>query len=233
MIRGWRASRLPPATICYGYARHIASAAPSDWKHTRLDCFRHLANTLDVNKESGIDRMKLVFLHGPPAVGKLAVARELARLTEYKLFHNHLTVDLVGSLFTFGSEPFVVLREKIWLSAFHEAATNNVSLVFTFNPENTVRGQFIQDALAVVENAGGELIFIELTCAEAELERRVVDPSRREFDKLRSVEQYRNLKAAGAFRFPSLPEGLSLDTTHRSPADTAKLISGHLSGSGE
>jgi predicted kinase len=32
------------------------------------------------------DRMKLVFLHGPPAVGKLAVARELARLTGYKLF---------------------------------------------------------------------------------------------------------------------------------------------------
>ncbi len=125
-----------------------------------------------------IDRMKLVFLHGPAAVGKLSVARELARLTGYKLFHNHLTVDLVGSLFAFGSEPFVALREKIWLSAFHEAATNNVSLVFTFNPENTVRGQFIQDALAVVENAGGKVIFVELTCAEDELERRIVHPFR-------------------------------------------------------
>ena len=172
--------------------------------------------------------MKLVFLHGPPAVGKLAVARELARLTGYKLFHNHLTVDLVGSLFAFGSEPFVALREKIWLSAFHEAATNNVSFVFTFNPERTVREQFIHEALAVVESAGGKAIFVELTCAEDELERRIEHPSRGEFGKLRSVEQYRNLKATGAFRFRSLPEGLSLDTTQRPAADTAKLISEYL-----
>ena len=37
--------------------------------------------------------MKLVVLHGPPAVGKLTVARELARLTGWRLFHNHLVVD--------------------------------------------------------------------------------------------------------------------------------------------
>lgn len=175
-----------------------------------------------------MNQMKLVFLHGAPAVGKLAVARELARLTGYKLFHNHLTVDLVGSLFAFGSQPFVLLREKIWLSAFHEAAKNNLSLIFTFNPERTVREQFIQEAIAVVESAGGKVIFVELLCAEDELERRIEHPSRGEFGKLRSVEQYRNLKAAGAFQFPSLPAGLSLDTTHRSAADTARLISEHL-----
>lgn len=172
--------------------------------------------------------MKLVFLHGPAAVGKLAVARVLARLTGYRLFHNHLTVDLVGSLFAFGSEPFVALRENIWLSAFHEAAKNNVSIIFTFNPERTVREQFIQDAVAIVESAGGKVVFVALTCDEDEIERRIVDPSRRQFGKLRSVEQYRNLIAAGAFRFPSLPEGLSLDTTDRSAADTAKLISEYL-----
>lgn len=174
------------------------------------------------------DRMKLVFLHGPAAVGKLSIARVLARLTGYRLFHNHLTVDLVGSLFAFGSEPFVALREKIWLSAFHQAAKNNVSIIFTFNPERTVREQFIQDALAVVEGAGGKIVFVALTCDGDEIERRIADPSRRQFGKLRSVEQYRNLKAAGGFRFPSLPEGLSLDTTRRSAADTAKLISEYL-----
>jgi hypothetical protein len=174
--------------------------------------------------------MNLGFLHGPPAVGKLSVARELASLTGYKLFHNHLTVDLVGSLFAFGSEPFVALREKIWLSAFHEAAANNVSLIFTFNPERTVRERFISDALAVTKNAGGKIIFVALTCDEVEIERRIGDPSRRQFGKLRSVEQYQKLKAAGAFRFPILPEGLSLDTTHRSAADTAKFISEYLAG---
>jgi len=158
----------------------------------------------------------------------LAVARELVRLAGYKLFHNHLTVDLVGSLFAFGSEPFVLLREKIWLAAFQQAARNNLSLIFTFNPERTVREQFIGEAIAAVESAGGEIVFVELICAEEELERRIENPSRREFGKLRSVEQYRNLKAAGAFQFPRLPEGLSLDTTNRAAVDTARLISEYV-----
>ena len=54
--------------------------------------------------------MKLLFLHGAPAVGKLTVARDLAALTGLRLFHNHLTVDLVSSLFAFGSEPFILLN---------------------------------------------------------------------------------------------------------------------------
>ena len=177
-----------------------------------------------------MNQMKLVFVHGAPAVGKLAVARELARLTGYRLFHNHLTVDLVSSVFTFGSEPFVLLREEIWLAVFRTAAQNNVSLVFTFNPEHTVRERFIQDTLDVVGAAGGKVIFVELTCTEEELERRIENPSRNEYDKLRGVEQYRALKDAGAFRFPKLPTGLTLDTTHCSPSDTAETIRQYISG---
>ena len=168
--------------------------------------------------------MKLVFLHGAPAVGKLTVARELAALTGFRLFHNHLTVDLVSSLFPFGSEPFIRLREQIWLAAFAEAAREDISLIFTFNPESTVRERFVQDAIAVVAAAGGTVMFVELTCAEEELERRLEDASRKEFGKLASVEQYRSLKAAGAFHFPKLPNGLSLDTTNSSSNNTAKLI---------
>src|SRR5882724_8680499 len=172
--------------------------------------------------------MKLVFLHGAPAVGKLTVARELAMRTGFRLFHNHLTVDLVSSLFSFGSEPFVLLREQIWLAAFAEAARNNVSLIFTFNPERTVRERFIQDTLDVVGLAGGEVIFVELTCTAEELERRIEDASRKEFGKLASIEQYRSLKDAGAFQFPNLPNGISLDTTNQPATDTAELISEYV-----
>lgn len=169
--------------------------------------------------------MKLVFLHGRPAVGKLTAARELAALTGFSLFHNHLTVDLVSSLFPFGSEPFIRLREQIWLAAFAEAARNDVSLIFTFNPEHTVREHFVQDAIETVSAAGGKVIFVELTCTEAELEQRIDDVSRKEFGKLASVELYRSLRAAGAFEFPELPKDLSLDTTSQSPADSARVIS--------
>jgi chloramphenicol 3-O-phosphotransferase len=174
-------------------------------------------------------QMKLVFLHGAPAVGKLTVARELGTLTGFRLFHNHLTVDLVSSLFPFGSEPFIRLREQIWLAAFAEAASQQLSFIFTFNPERTVRERFVRDAIEAVESAGGKVIFVELTCSEAELERRIEDASRKKFGKLASVEQYRSLKAAGAFQFPKLPNGISLDTTSQSPDQTARLISEYVS----
>jgi hypothetical protein len=175
--------------------------------------------------------MKLVFLHGPPAVGKLTIARELALLTSFRLFHNHLTVDLVSSLFPFGSEPFIHLREQIWLAAFAEATRNNVSLIFTFNPERTVRKSFVQETIDVVEGAGGQVIFVELTCTEEELERRMEDASRKEFGKLASVEQYRSLRDAGAFQFMELPNGLVVDTTNGPASDTAQLISDHIAQS--
>ncbi len=131
---------------------------------------------------------------------------------------------MASSLFPFGSEPFILLREQIWLAAFAEAARNNVSLIFTFNPERTVRERFIQDTIDVVEAQSGRVIFIELTCAEAELEVRLEDASRKEFGKLASLEQYRSLKDAGAFDFEKLPSGISLDTTNTAAAATARLI---------
>jgi chloramphenicol 3-O-phosphotransferase len=172
--------------------------------------------------------MLLIFIHGAPAVGKLTVARELSALTGFPLFHNHLTVDLVSALFAFGTPSFVSLREQIWLAAFAEAARNDLSLIFTFNPERTVNEEFTQKAMDVVAEAGGRVIFVELTCSEGELERRMEEPSRKEFGKLASLEQYRTLKSAGAFEFPKLTSDISIDTTDQSPTVTAKQISDHL-----
>ena len=50
--------------------------------------------------------MPLLFLHGPPATGKLTVARELAALTGWELFHNHLVVDAVLRDHPFGTPGF-------------------------------------------------------------------------------------------------------------------------------
>jgi hypothetical protein len=50
--------------------------------------------------------VKLVFLHGVAASGKLTTARELESQIGYPVFHNHLVVDLLTTVFTFGSQPF-------------------------------------------------------------------------------------------------------------------------------
>ena len=169
--------------------------------------------------------MDLVFIYGPAASGKLTVARELSRMTGLRLFHNHLTVDAVTAVFDFGSEPFVRLREQIWLSIFREAAQRDVSIIFTFTPERTVRASFVQDTIDAVRSAGGRLLFVQLTCTVDEIERRIADTSRTQFGKLRSLELFRELNQAGAFEYPKLPDpGLSIDTGQTSPSEAAMRI---------
>jgi hypothetical protein len=170
--------------------------------------------------------MKLIFLHGLPGVGKLTVARELAGLTGFRIFHNHLTVDLVESMFEFGSQPFVELRENIWLAAFKQAADAKLpGLIFTFAFDRTVRGSFIENVRRAVESRGGEVLFVELQCSPEELERRITQPSRQKFGKLASLEQFHELSAAGAFVDPGIPaERLVLETTEVSAPEAARLI---------
>jgi hypothetical protein len=172
--------------------------------------------------------MRLIFIYGPPAVGKLTVARELAELTGLPLFHNHLAVDVLTPLFEFGSPSFVKLRELIWLSVFQEAAKNDVSLIFTFAPERTVRPSFIQDTITTIEARGGVVHFVRLTCAAGEIEQRLATPSRAEFGKLQSLDQYQALTRAGAFDYPELPAALTIDTGAVSPREAAVTIRAFL-----
>jgi len=174
--------------------------------------------------------MRLIFLYGLPGVGKLTVARELAELTGFKVFHNHLTVDLVGSVFDFGSEPFVELREMIWLEVFKRSVAENLNgLIFTFAFDRTVRGDFVEKARDVVESVGGEILFVELCCSTEELEIRIEHPSRQRFGKLSSAVTFRELQASGAFVDPGLPKNhLIVDTTMLSASDSASFIATKL-----
>jgi hypothetical protein len=178
--------------------------------------------------------MRLIFIYGMPATGKLTVARELARITGFNVFHNHLVVDLLLSIFEFGSKPFVELREEIWLSVFRQAAESDVpGLIFTFAPEATVRAAFIISAVETIAGLGGAVDFVELTCPVSELKRRIPDPSRQQYKKLSSVALFEQLHAGGSFSDFAMPEPrVSLDTSVRSPARAALEIARALELSG-
>ena len=170
--------------------------------------------------------MKLVFIYGLPATGKLTVAQELAKITGYKLFHNHLAVDLLLSVFEFGSSPFVELRETIWLAVFDRACHDGLpGLIFTFSPESTVRPTFIDQALDTVTRCGGEVCFVELVCPLEVLKRRMDSPSRLQYQKLNSVPLFEKLHGEGNFDASRMPKPrLTLDTSSCEPAEAAKQI---------
>jgi len=170
--------------------------------------------------------MKLIFIYGMPAVGKLTVAQELVTVTGFKLFHNHLVVDLLQTVFEFGTPQFVELREQIWLSIFDQAARSGLTgMIFTFNPESSVRGEFIEKTVKTVEGAGGEVDFVELTSPLAELKRRMGSMSRLQYKKLTSVPLFEELHGEGVFDVSYMPAPrVSIDTSANQPARAALEI---------
>ena len=170
--------------------------------------------------------MKLIFLWGLPGTGKLTVARELGALTGWSVFHNHLTVDLLLAVFPFGSKEFVDLREQVWLSVIEAAAASNIAgLIFTFNPENSVRQGFVDAVQSAIAKRSGTVEFVEILCDDAILEKRLDAPKRREMRKLLSVELFRKLRAEGVFDSPRMPAPqLRVDTTQQSPRESAEQI---------
>jgi chloramphenicol 3-O-phosphotransferase len=171
--------------------------------------------------------MDLVFLHGPAASGKLTVARALEARLGFPVFHNHLVVDLLTTVFPFGTEPFVRLREEFWTAVFTDAARVGRSLSFTFAPEATVRPGFPERVRGLVEPGGGRVRFVRLRVSEREQERRIGRPERSEFHKLTSVETLRRLRNDGA-GVEQPPADLEIDTDGRSPSESAAAIAGHF-----
>lgn len=169
--------------------------------------------------------MKVIFLYGPVAAGKLTVARHLAQITGFALFHNHLIVDAVGAVFPFGSEAFIRLRERFWLETFSEAAATGRSLVFTFAPESTVAPDFPSKAQSTVQAAGGEVLFVQLSVSDHEQERRIADPSRASHGKLMSLTLLRELRPMFKTALAVMPEPVvTIDTDTVLPQDAAQTI---------
>jgi hypothetical protein len=169
----------------------------------------------------------LVFLHGPAASGKLTVARALEARVGFPVFHNHLVVDLLTTVFPFGSEPFVRLREQFWTSVFVEAARADRSICFTFAPEATVPAGFADRVRRLVEGEGGRVCFVRLQVSQDEQERRVGLPGRSEFHKLTSVETLRRLRNHGPdVELP--PVDLEIDTDRGDAPRSAASIVEHF-----
>ncbi len=170
--------------------------------------------------------MKLIFIHGPAASGKLTVARELSKLTGLAVFHNHLVVDALLERLPFGDPQFVRLRESMWMAGFETAAKAGNSLIFTFAPEPTVPAGFPGRVIDLIEGAGGEVKFVKLTLSVMEQEKRIGNASRSEFRKLMSLDLLRELRAGFEASEAAMPKAdLEIDTGETDPETAARRIS--------
>ncbi len=177
--------------------------------------------------------MTLVFLYGPPAAGKLTVAQELAEITGFRVFHNHLTNDLAQEIFPVRNADFGDLVARLRLDVFEAAARADVSLISTFvyaaGPQDDA---FVATIVEIVHRYGGDVAYVQLLPSRAALRERVDAPSRAAYAKIKDWELLESLLDGNDLTTP-LPGSLAIDNSELAPFDAAVCIATWLRAQGE
>ena len=125
--------------------------------------------------------MKIIIIFGPLAVGKMTVGQELEKITNLKLFHNHMTIDLLLPFFDMKSHSFKKLVDTFRMQLFEEVAKSDLEgLIFTYVWELDQKRDcdFIERVVQIFERENAGVYYVELEAAVEERLKRNVSPNR-------------------------------------------------------
>ncbi|MGM0628906.1 MAG: AAA family ATPase [Patescibacteria group bacterium] len=176
--------------------------------------------------------MELIIIYGPPASGKLTVAKEVAQKTGYRLFHNHLTVDLLKNILQFGTPEFLELNQKIKLDIIEAAAREGVNgVVYTFAYDRKTDNLFVERLKETADRQNISIKFVQIFCERAELLKRVTYESRKEYKKVHSKEDLSRYLKSGDFTSSiENVDSVRIDSTNLSVDNTVSEVLRSLDG---
>lgn len=178
----------------------------------------------------------LVLIIGPQAVGKMTVGQELAKMIDYKLLYNHMTIELLTKIFDYDQKIFrnmnTIIREEIFKEF---SKSNEKGMIFTccfdfgsdFKEEKEIMDTWM--------NLFKESYVVELEASlEERLKRNGTENRLKHKESKRNIEWSNNdlIKSMTKHRFNSNPgEGekifknyIKINNENLSPEDAVKII---------
>jgi len=176
--------------------------------------------------------MQLIIIYGPPASGKLTIAKALAKKTGYPLLHNHVIADFASIFFAYGTDGYVKLASELRLKAIETAIkgrTDGLIMTFAYGLE-TKEGKHDEAVLKLIANRikdkNGSVFFVRLVCGDGVLMKRVGRKDREKFNKLTSpstlkkiLRDYKKTKEAVPFA-----DSVTVNSGSTSPTEVVKYI---------
>ena len=180
--------------------------------------------------------MKLLFIIGSGAVGKMTVGQELMKITGLRLFHNHMTIEPVLEVFGYKDGKVIDELREVIFRAF--AASDNEGMIFTYMWAFDMQSDwdYIEHVKDVFRPYGTEFYYVELVAPlEERLKRNATEnrlnnkASKRDVEastnRLLGEEKYRLVSFEGEIPFENY---LRIDNTALSAEETARLIKEHF-----
>lgn len=182
----------------------------------------------------------LLFVVGPPAVGKMTVGQAISDRTGLKMFHNHISIELALRYFEYGSPAFNRINSEIRRRIVEEVAASSLpGLVFTYvwafdEPADHAN---VEAYAAPFRERGARVLFLELEATQAERLRRngaasrlAEKPSKRDLEASRrgllELDGRYQLNSDGTF--DGRDDYLRIDNTLLTPDDVAERVVGHF-----
>lgn len=177
--------------------------------------------------------MKLVFIIGDAAVGKMTVGQELMKITDLRLFHNHMTIEPVIEIFgTFDGKVIAELREVIFRNF---AASNNYGMIFTMMMDFDLPSEweYLERVKSIFEPYDTEFYYVELIAPqEVRLKRNVSENRLKNKTSKRDIEasnqrlinddqNHRCVSFEGEITFDHY---LRIDNSDKEPEEIARMI---------
>lgn len=185
--------------------------------------------------------MKLIIIFGPHAVGKMTVGQELSKITNLKLFHNHMTIDIVNDLFE--SMPkeksrLINLFRKEIFETFSSSEEYGMIFTYMWAFDRQEDWNYINYVEELFSSKGAEIYFVEFEADyELRIERNKTEnrllnkPTKRNLEKSETI--FRNLESK--YRLNSYDgeikktNYIKINNTDLSPEEAALIIKSKFS----
>lgn len=180
--------------------------------------------------------MKLVIIFGPQAVGKMTVGHELEKTTGLKLFHNHMTIELVVPFFGYGTKTGKRLVSLFRKEIFEAVANSDLEwLIFTYIWAFNLKEdwEYIENISDIFESKWADVYLVELEAHVDERVKRNKTPHRlkhkpsksniewSENELKESLKEYRLTSNKWEIKYKNY---IRIDNTDLSPEEVAKMI---------
>lgn len=177
--------------------------------------------------------MKLLFLIGNAAVGKMTVGQELMKITDLRLFHNHMTIEPVIEIFGGFYHPAIKRLREVIFEEF--AKSDNYGMIFTYMWafDQQSDWDYVEHVKSIFAPYNTEFYYAELVASqEKRLERNATENRLRNKASKRDIElsNRRLINDDAGYRLESLPgeipfpNYMRIDNTDLGPDIAARMI---------
>lgn len=110
--------------------------------------------------------LKLVFMIGNAAVGKMTVGQELTKITDLRLFHNHMTIEPILDIFGYFNGKAITRMRDIIFEEF--ADSEHYGLIFTYMWafDQQSDWDYVEHVCDIFRKHNADIYYVELVASQ-------------------------------------------------------------------